>query len=256
MVGHDEHVPIAHGRRECSHRVVERSVDVGDAARRTLLDPLRPAEMVDVVGGHEDDEEELGLEALHEPDRDLDLLFAGAADELEVDLVALVERELVIEHEWPEPLPELVQELRWIRHALVADRRVEPRDDETVDRGRRARERDVDDAAATSCGGEVVPERGRTALTAVDHSKPVAALVPLGEVPDAVAAGVYAGDHGRPRVRGERVGRGLEDAARAPLEKASEVRELTLRQQRVDDVERRGVETDDGHLRRGHQRVA
>src|SRR5581483_4557564 len=65
----DEHdvAVVARKLAQRGDRTVEDAVDVGDAALRTALLPLRPCEVVDVIGGHEDGEEELRLEPLHEP---------------------------------------------------------------------------------------------------------------------------------------------------------------------------------------------
>ena len=61
---------------------------------------------------------------------------------------------------------------------------------------------------------EPVPERRGAPVAAVDEAEPVAGLVALGEVPDAVPACIDAGHERRPRVRGERVRRRAEDSAR------------------------------------------
>ena len=108
VVGDDHDVALRAGELgERAGRLVEDPVDLGDRARQAVGLPLRPAEVVDVVGGHEDDEEQLGVEALGEPGDDLDLLRGRAADEVEVEL-AVRERELVVQLERAEALAELV----------------------------------------------------------------------------------------------------------------------------------------------------
>ena len=79
-------------------RLVEDPVRLGDRALEAVALPVTPAEMLDVIGSHEDDEEELGVEALSEPHGDLDFLRRGAADQVEVDL-AVRDRKPVVELE-------------------------------------------------------------------------------------------------------------------------------------------------------------
>ena len=205
-----------------------------------------------MVGRHEDDEEELRLEALGEPERRLHLLLRGAAHQVEID-PAVPERVAVVELERAEALAQLGIERRRRGHALLAEGGVHAGDREAaVELGRRPAERDVDDAGAAAGRGQPVPERRRAPVAAVDQPQPVAGRVALGEVPDPVAPGVDAGDHRRPRVRRQRVRRRAQDAARAALEQAGEMREVAALDQGIDDVERRRVESDHGERGPSH----
>ena len=254
MVGEDEDVPLVPGEpRQRTRRLVEDPVHLGDRARQAVGLPLRPAEVVDVVCGHEDDEEQLGVVAVREPGDDLDLLRGGPADEIEVEL-SLRERELVVQLERAEALPELRPQLFRVRQALLARGCVEAGDGEAVHLGRRPRERDVDDARAPARAAEPVPDGRSAAKAAVDEAELVAGLVSLGEVPDPVPARVDAGHDRRPGVRCQRMGRRAQDAAGACVAEPRQVGQLPRGQHRVDDVERRRVEAYDGQVWTGHPR--
>ena len=233
VVGDDEHVAVAGVLDERADRLVEDPVGPGDGALGAALLPFAPAEVLHVVGGHEDDEEELRVEALREPERRLHLLLRGAAHEVEID-PAVPQRVAVIELERAEALAQLGIERRRRGHALLAEGGVHAGDREAaVELGRRPAEGDVDDAGTAAGRREPVPERGRAPVAAVDQAQPVTGRVALGEVPDPVTPGVDAGHHRRPRVWRQRVCRRAQDAARAPLEQAGEVREVA-RPRRVD----------------------
>ena len=124
---------------QLAERGVEDPVGLGDAALAAARLPVGPGEVVDVVGGHEDDEQELGLVALGQPVDDRDLLLAGAADELEVEPPVGVDRERVVEQQPAEALLQLVDELARARHPVLARRGVDPGQREAVHARARAR---------------------------------------------------------------------------------------------------------------------
>ena len=175
MVGDDQHVAAVGVLDERADRLVEDPVGAGDGALGAALLPFAPAEMLHVVGGHEDDEEQLRVEALREPERGLHLLLGGAAHQVEID-PAVPERVAVVEDERAEALAQLGIERLRRGHALLAEGGVHAGDREAaVELGRRPAERDVDDAGAAAGSGKPVPERRRTAVAAVDQPQPVAA---------------------------------------------------------------------------------
>ena len=232
-------------------RLVEDAVDLGDGALQALGLPVRPADVVDVVGRHEDDEEELGVEPLGQPLDDLELLRGGTAHEVEVEL-AVLKREPVVELERPVPAPQLVADRRGEDEALLARGGVEAGDREPVHLRRRPREGDVDDPEAATRAPQAIPNRRRPPEAPVYEPELVPGLVALGEVPDPVPAGIHAGDDRRPGMRGERVRGRPQHASGAFAAGASDVRKLPCGQHRIDDVEGRRVEADDGQDWTGH----
>ena len=152
MVGDDQHVRLVAGALEqLAERGVEDPVGLRHAALAAALLPVRPGQVVDVVGGHEDDEQELGVVALGQPVHDRHLLLAGAADELEVEPATRVDRERVVEQQAAEALLQLVHELARARHPVLARGRVDPGQREAVHARRRPGEGDVDDPDPAPC---------------------------------------------------------------------------------------------------------
>ena len=139
VVRHHEDVLVGAGCiRERADRLVEDAVDVGDEALDSAALPVVPAEMVDVVCRHEDDEEQVELVPLLEPQRDLDLLLRSSPNEVEVEISVLAEGEAMVEHERAEALADLGEERARMRRPLVALRRVEAGDHAAVDLRARA----------------------------------------------------------------------------------------------------------------------
>jgi hypothetical protein len=204
-----------------------------------------------VVGCHEDDEEELGVEALGQPLDDLKLLRRRAPHEVEVELPVL-DREPVVELERAVPVAQLTADLRGEGEALLARGGVEAGDGEAVYLGRRPREGDVDDAEPTLRPPQPVPDRRRPSEAPVHEAELVPALVALGEIPDAVPPGIHARDDGGPGVRSQGMGGRPQDAAGPFAARPADVRQLPCAQHRIDDVERRRVEAYDGQNWTGH----
>ncbi len=260
MVGDDEHVASAvavavaraHGPEQLAEGPVEDPIDLGDRAVAPALLPVGPGQVVDVVGRHEDREEELRRVLRGEPADDLDALRAGAADVIEVDRPAAVEREGVVEQQPTELVLQLGDQRARVGHAVLARRGVHSGDHEAVHLRSGPRERDVHDADASPARREPRPQGGRAAVAAVDEPEPVAALVALGEVPDSVPSRVDARDHRRPRERGQRMRGRAQRPARPARHQRAEVRQVARRDERVDDVERRRVESDDREIGRSH----
>ena len=100
----DEHDVAAERARERAHGLVEDPVDARQRAGRAAALPLVPAEVVRVVGGHEDDHEQLGVEALGQPERELDALLGDAPHGLQVDAARGRDGERVILDERAEAL--------------------------------------------------------------------------------------------------------------------------------------------------------
>ena len=253
VVGDDHDVAAAGEVDQRAHRLVEDPVDLGHGAGEPVRLPLGPAEVVDVVGGHEDDEEQLGVEPLGQPRDDLDLLGGRAANDVEVEL-PVGQRELVVELERPVAPAQLVAQRLRVRQPLLARRRVEARHRKPVDLGRGPGEGHVHDARPPTGAAQPVPEGRRPPEAPVHEPELIAGLVPLDEVPDPVTARVDAADDRRPGVRGQ--GCVVERRTpRAPrVAQPPEVRKLARGQHRVDDVERRRVEPDEGQVWTGHPR--
>ena len=74
----DEHDVAAERARQGADGLVEDLVDARQRARRAAALPLVPAQVVGVVGRHEHDHEQLGVEALRQPQRQLDALLGDA----------------------------------------------------------------------------------------------------------------------------------------------------------------------------------
>ena len=154
MVGDDEHVAAGGVLDERADRLVEDPIGAGDGALGAALLPFPPAEVLHVVGGHEDDEEKLRVEALGEPER-------GAAPSAPRrgapgrGRSGRPERVAVVELERAEALAQLGEERGRRGHALLAEGGVHAGDREAaVELGRRPAERDVDDARAAAGRGE------------------------------------------------------------------------------------------------------
>ena len=81
----DEHDVAAERARERADRLVEDAVDLRERAVGAAALPLVPAEVMRVVGRHEDDDQQLGVEALGQPQRELDALLGDAAHLIEID---------------------------------------------------------------------------------------------------------------------------------------------------------------------------
>src|SRR5918996_4715216 len=134
VVGDDHHVTVwPEPLEQPPDALVQDPVHLGDRARRAVPLPVGPAEMLDVVGRHEDDEEQAGLEALGEPERQVDLLVGGAADDVEVDPAVLADRKAVVELDRAVAARELRHELRRVRHAPPPGGGVEAGDREALD---------------------------------------------------------------------------------------------------------------------------
>ena len=84
-----------------------------------------------MIGGHEDHEQELGIEALGEPRDDLDLLRGRPADEVEVELVVR-ERKAVVQRRASRAALQLGAELARVGQPLLAGGRVEAGEREPV----------------------------------------------------------------------------------------------------------------------------
>jgi hypothetical protein len=247
VVGDDHDVAAAGEVDECANRVVEDTVDLGHGAGEPLRLPLGPAEVVDVVGGHEDDEEQLGVEPLRQPRDDLDFLGGRAANHVEVEL-PVGQRKLVVQLERPIAPAQLVAQRLRVRQPLLARRRVEARHRKPVDLGRGPGEGHVDDARPPTGAAQPVPEGRRPPKAPVHEPELIAGLVALDEIPDPVTACVDAADDRRPGVRCQGMRGGTEDAARPGVAQSPEVGKLPSGQHRVDDVERRRVEPDEGQV--------
>ena len=136
VIGDDQDVlvrpqPVEHA----AQALVEDPVHVGERARRSIPLPVVPAEVLNVVSRHEDDEEQGGPETLGEPEREVDLLVGRPTDDLEVDPAVLAEREPVVELERAEAARDLRDQLGRVRHPLLARGRVKAGDREALDGG-------------------------------------------------------------------------------------------------------------------------
>ncbi len=251
MVG-DEHDVAAKRARERTHGLIENPVDVSERAVRALALPLVPAEVVRVVGGHEDDHEQLRTEALGQPQRELDALLGDTPDRLEIDAAGGRDGERVIVRERAEARLQLVEQAAGGREAVAPAVGVEAGEREAGDLVDGPGEGDVDHAHATAGRAEPLPDGGLAAIRAVDGAQAVAALVALVEVPDAVATGAHAREHGRPGLRREGVGGRAEHPGSALSEQAVEVRHGTRRTQRFQHERRHGIQADDGEGGRSH----
>jgi hypothetical protein len=98
VIGH-EHDVAPERARERSHRLVQDHVDARHGARRPAALPLVPADVVRMVGRHEHDHEQLGVEALRQPQRELDTLLGGAPHGVEVDAAGGSDGERVVVRE-------------------------------------------------------------------------------------------------------------------------------------------------------------
>ena len=120
------------------------------------------------------------------------------------------DRERVILRERAEARLQLVEQAARASEAVAPAVGVEAREREAVDVVDRPGERHVDHADAAAGGAEALPDRRLAPVGAVDRAQSIAALVALVEIPDAVAAGAHAREHGRPGLRGERMGGGAQ----------------------------------------------
>src|SRR6185295_5586574 len=100
--------------------------DVRERAVRAAALPLVPAEVVCVVSGHEDDHEQLRIEALGQPQRELDALLGDATHRLEVDAAVGRDGKRVIVRERAEARLELLQKTARSREAVTTAVGVEP----------------------------------------------------------------------------------------------------------------------------------
>ena len=251
VIGH-EHDVAPERARERSHRLVEDPVDARHGARRPAALPLVPADVVRVVGRHEHDHEQLGVEALRQPQRELDTLLGGVPHGVEVDAAGGRHWERVVVRERTEAALELLEETRGGREAVAAAVGVEAGESEAVDVVDRPRERHVDDAHAPARRAESLPDGGLAAVGAVDRTQAVATLVALVEIPDAVATRAHAREHGRPGLRCKGVrGRAQHPGCALP-EQTIEVGHGARRTQRLQHERRHRVEADDREGGRSH----
>src|SRR5207248_6038927 len=105
--------------------LVEDPVNLSEATLDSPLGPLPPAVVAAVVDSHEDNDEQLGIEPLCEPQADFDLLLRGAPDLLSVDVPVVVERRPVIELERAEAAPQILHRRLWMHHVQLDPGRVE-----------------------------------------------------------------------------------------------------------------------------------
>ena len=232
--------------------LVEDLVDASERARRAAALPLVPAEVVGMVGCHEHDHEQLGVEALRQPQRQLDALLGDAPHGIEVDAARGRDGERVVLHEGAEAPLELLEQTRRRRKSLAAAVGVEAGEREAVDVVHRPRERHVDHAHAAPGSAQALPDGGLAAIGAVDGAQAVAALVALVEIPDAVPAGPDAREHRRPGLGRERM-RGRAQHPRGALsEQAIEVGNGARRAQRLEHERRHRVQADDSEGGRSH----
>ena len=251
MVG-DEHDVAAECARQGAHGLVEDLVDTGQRARLAAALPLVPAEVVGVVGRHEHDHEQLGVEALRQPEGELDALLGDTPHGVEVDAARGRDGERVILHQRAEAPLELLEQARRRREALAPAVGVEAGERESVDVVHRPREGHVDHAHAAPGGAQALPDGGLAAIGTVDRAQAVAALVALVEIPDAVPAGAHAREHRRPGLGRERV-RGRAQHTRGALsEQAIEVGNRAGRTQRLQHQRRHRVQADDSEGGRSH----
>ena len=114
-----------------------------------------------MVGGHEDDEQELRVVAVGQPVHDRDLLLAGAADEVEVEAPRGVERERVVEQQARRSGS--CSSCTSSRGLVIPSSRaagVDAGEREAVHLGRRPGEGDVDHADAAAGGESRVQSAG------------------------------------------------------------------------------------------------
>ena len=253
VVGDHHEVTVqADGLTNRTDCLVEMAVDRGHPALHSLSFPLQPAVVLDVVGRHEDHEQQVWLEALRQPEAGIDSLPDRSAHPLDVDVPVAVERQLVVEHELVVTTAKIGEQRVRIGEPALTRSCVDAGDEEPVHLGSRPREGHVDDADGATCGRQMVPDRRSPTIASVHHSQPVTGLVPLAEVPHPVATGVDAGEHRRPRLCRQRMGRRAQDAPTPGLEDLGEVGELPRFDHRIDDVERRRVQADDRQSRTVH----
>ena len=127
MIRDDQHV-LVDLAGESPGSLVQDAIDVGHAALQAPLVPLGPTEVVDVVGRHEDDEEQVGIELLAAARASSRPSAGRPPDEVEVDTPPRVDWERMVELERAEPPAELLGKLARLAHRFVARRGVQARD--------------------------------------------------------------------------------------------------------------------------------
>ena len=182
-----------------------------------------------------------------EPEARVDSLLDCCTHPVDVDVSVAVQRQLVIELELGVAVAKIREQSLRVRQTSLTGSRVDPGDREAVHLRSRPREWDVDDPDRAIRGGQIVPDRRGPAVAPLTI-RAIAGLVPLAEVPHAVAAGVHTGEHRGPRLRRQRMGRGTQDAPAARLEDARDVGKLPHFDHRVDDIERRRVQPNHSQL--------
>ena len=155
-----------------------------------------------------------------EPEAGVDSLLDRCTHPVDVDVPVAVQRQLVIELELAVAVAKIREQRLRIRQPALTGSRVDPGDREAVHLRSRPREGHVDDADRAVRGRQVVPDRRSPAVAPVHHSEAITGLVPLAEVPHPVATGVDAGEHRRPRLCRQRMGRRSQDAPASRLEDA------------------------------------